>query len=73
MNESLNKLNCMNYQVDYTDNDGYDEFYYLQCGLRSLYNFAKRHNISFKKLCIDLLEFGQVVLDDTEQTAITMI
>lgn len=63
----LNKLNCMNYDVD----NG-EEHYYICTGLRGLYRYSKRHNIDFKALCLVLLDKGYHVLDD-DMTQIAMI
>lgn len=60
MTSNLEKLNCMNYQVNYTDSDG-EGYYYLQDGLRSLYRMSKRTNSNFKENCRILLEIGQIV------------
>jgi len=68
MTERLEKLNCMNYQVD-TD----EGHYYLCCGLRSLWRFSKHHKTPFKALCETLLEKAYLCLDDEEQTQISMI
>lgn len=59
MREKLNKLNCMNYQVncEITDN-----FWYAQNGLRSLYTYSANSDHSFKELCLKMLETGQVTL-----------
>jgi len=67
MNEKLMKLNCMNYIVE-----DYESHYYLQCGLRSLFNFSKTNKIDFKGLCLTMLNKGYLVLDDDE-TQISMI
>lgn len=64
----LDTLDCNNYQVD-----TWEGHYYLQCGLRSLWRFSKEHGISFKGLCIDLLEKGYVLLNDDDATQISMI
>jgi len=63
----IQRLNCMNYCVD----NG-EEAYYLQCGLRSLYNFCKRHEENFKEVCTDLNSKGYFVIAD-EITQIEMI
>ena len=60
MNESLNKLNCMNYHV--TDSEG--DFWFAQNGLRSLYQYSKVSNLSFRELCTTMLEKGEVILND---------
>lgn len=65
--EKLNKLNCMNYIVE--DSESH---YYIQCGIRSLYKFAKRTNSNFKLMCRDLLNKGYFVASDND-TQISMI
>lgn len=70
MSEQLNKLNCMNYQV----NDSEDQFWYACNGLRSLYHYSQNSNISFKELCTKMLETGQVTLTrNGEHLTLTMI
>ena len=68
MNNELNKLNCMNYIVE-----NYDEHYYLQCGLRSLWRFSKNHHLNFKQLCKKILKDGYLTMDDELRTQIAMI
>ena len=43
----LNRLNCMNYHV--SDNDG--GFWYAQNGLRSIFEYSKLSDKSFRELC----------------------
>ncbi len=57
----INKLNCNNYHV--SDTDG--EFWYAQNGLRSIYTYSKISNTPFKTICLELLNSGQIVVNDT--------
>jgi hypothetical protein len=55
----LNKLNCMNYQVFDVETRDY---WYAQQGLRSLYNYSKDSDMSFRELCTRMLDRGEVIL-----------
>ena len=61
MNEELTKLNCMNYHVADSNND----YWYACNGLRSLYQYSKVSNMSFKELCTGMIHKGEVILQDT--------
>ena len=71
----LNKLNCMNYHIE----DDAEDFWFAQCGLRSLYNYSKTSNSSFKDICYKLLLDGQIEINnndleyETKTYLITMI
>jgi hypothetical protein len=52
----LNRLNCMNYHV--ADTSG--EHWYAQNGLRSLYQYAIRSDKSFREICTELNNLGEV-------------
>ena len=70
MKIDLNKLNCMNYCIH--DHEG--DWYFAQQGLRSLYNWSKRLDISFKELCMIMGKEGQIVFGkDKVIHTITMI
>lgn len=61
MNTLLNTLNCNNYHVADSDN----EHWYAQNGLRSLYEYSKISDKTFKAICIEMLAKKEVILKDT--------
>lgn len=65
--DQLNKLDCMNYQVDTIEGH-----YFLQCGRESLKRFCKEYNVNYIGLCRALLGKGQFNLGG-EGVTITMI
>lgn len=74
LNDKLNKLNCMNYHVSDSENNSW----YAQNGLRSLYEYSKVSNSSFKAIANEMHIKGQVILNDTrdnnnERLVLTMI
>ena len=74
MNDKLTRLNCMNYHVSDSDN----EHWFAQNGLRSLYTYSKLSNITFKELCLQMIDKGQVIVKDlrdnnNDQLIISMI
>lgn len=74
MSEQLEKLNCMNYHVADSEND----CWYAQNGLRSLYSYSKVTDKSFKEICKQLLDTGEIILNDirdngNEVLVLTMI
>lgn len=74
MNDELKKLNCRNYQIH--DSEG--DYWYAQCGLRSLYEYSKVTTVPFKHICQELLRSGQIVIPDVrgnnnDTLCITMI
>lgn len=60
MNQKLTKLNCMNYHVSDSNND----HWYAQNGLRSLYVYSKDTDKSFKTICNELYNKGEIILKD---------
>lgn len=73
MTDNLNRLNCNNYYVyDHHSED----HWYAQNGLRSLYQYAKLSDKSFRDICLSLLDSGEVTLLDTRygtELTLTMI
>ena len=70
--KEVNKLNCMNYQVDVC----YVGHYYLSNGIEDLMVISTKYEIDTLKLCRDLLDLGQVELVNKATghiDAITMI
>jgi hypothetical protein len=59
----LNKLNCMNYHVE----DDMQDFWYSTNGLRSIYNYSKVSDISFKDLCLALLKDKQIKINNIDK------
>lgn len=60
MKRDLNTLNCMNYHVSH-NNEG--DYWYAQNGLRSLYEYAIRSNKSFRELCLEMIDKGEVTIN----------
>jgi len=74
MNDRLNKLNCMNYHV--ADSD--DNIWFAQNGLRSLYEYSKIGTMSFRTICLLMLDQGEITItdirnNDNEKITLTMI
>lgn len=71
---TLDTLNCNNYHVS---EDFTGEYWFAQNGLRSLWHYSKMANISFRTLCLKMMETGEVTItidSDTEETlTLTMI
>lgn len=67
----LKKLNCNNYYVyDHVS----EEHWYAQNGLRSLFNYSKKANKSFRQICSDISENGEsVILWDGGEISLTLI
>lgn len=61
---NLDRLNCMNYQVN-CELTG--DFWYAQCGLRSLYEYSKISDTSFRTICEVLDTEGQITIKDTRE------
>lgn len=73
-NKNLNRLNCMNYHVE--DSNG--DFWYAYNGLRSLYEYSKISEKSFRLICETMILEGQIRLKDirdneNETLVLTMI
>ena len=68
--DRLNRLNCMNYQVN--TEEGH---YYLQDGINSLISFAANHGVNSFVLVTKLMNDGQWVGQDSngEEISVTMI
>lgn len=61
MNETLKTLNCMNYICV----DSNDDHWYACNGLRSLYEYSKISNTTFKELCTKMIHEREVTIADT--------
>ena len=69
MTKIINKLNCMNYQVN-AYNVGY---YYICDGLRGLYDLSKKYDVRFKSMVLTLLQNGYVELDNQATDSIDTV
>lgn len=61
MNTILDRLNSMNYHIQC---EVTGDFWYVCCGLRSLYRYSKISDMSFKKICMELYTNRQVTIND---------
>jgi hypothetical protein len=66
MKYDLEKLNSNNYQVNEFHNGEFQGHYYIQYGLRGLYNLSKTTDSNFKLACIELLERGYTYMRNKE-------
>lgn len=71
---NLNKLNCNNYHVCDSEND----HWYAQNGLRSLYEYSKISDKTFREICTVLYYKGEITIkdirdNDNEFLTITLI
>jgi hypothetical protein len=73
MNNELKRLNCNNYHV--CDLNDQDVFWFGCLGLRSLYNYSKNSDFTFKELCLSMIKNGQVIVNykDGRKFVLTMI
>lgn len=66
----IKRLNCMNYHVNDDFNDAH---WYAQNGLRSLFEYSKICNKSFKTICIELFETQQITIQDLRENDCTTL